>query len=417
MIRNGNCTWAAAIPAVTFLLASAGQAASMVEVPRATWAGNVNLPSYVKMYVYVPDKLASKPPLVVSNHSCGSTASGQMGNTPKLKALADKNGFIMILPDNPGQNCWDVGTKASLTHDGNGDTHAIAQMVRYALSKYKADSSRVYVVGGSSGGMMTQALLGVYPELFVAGAPRAGVPCGCWAESYASSNQWSGPCAGGTVTKTAQVWGDYVRAINPNYTGHRPRVQIFHGESDETILYNNFKEGVKQWTNVLGLPTASTSTGSINSSAGYAYNRQLWKNSCGYTVLEAWSAPGQKHSMKYEEDSIIKFFGLNIVDGKDPELAACPTGVEFRTTGVHTPLSFKERTFFLAGIPAGEVQVRIVNTAGQVEYSGRHLVGSSASSISIPLPSLKRGYYFASATAIATERATERHSLNFALVD
>jgi poly(hydroxyalkanoate) depolymerase family esterase len=300
-------------------------AATMTQVSRSTWTGGVTLPSYVEMYIYVPDKVATNPPILVSSHSCGSTASGQMGNMAKTKAAADKNGFIMILPDNPGQNCWDVGSKQSLTHDGGGDTHAVAQMVRYALTKYNGDAKRVYAVGGSSGAMMTQALMGVYPEIFVGGAARAGVACGCWADSYASSNQWSGTCAGGSVSKTATQWGDYVRAINPSYTGHRPRIQLFHGESDETINYKNMGEAIKEWTNVLGLPTTPTTTDTITSS-GYSYDRQFWKNSCGFTVLEAWSAPGQKHSMTYEEDAILKFFGLDVAGGQDPELAACGGG-------------------------------------------------------------------------------------------
>ncbi|MBN1760626.1 MAG: PHB depolymerase family esterase [Chitinispirillaceae bacterium] len=228
------------------LIASRVWSASLTEVPRATWAGGVSLPSYVKMYIYVPDQLADHPPIVVSNHACQSPVSGQKDNNKKIVAAADKLGFIMIFPDNPGQNCWDVGSNTSMKHDGGGDTHAIAQMVRYALGKYNGDSSRVYVLGGSSGGMMTQALIGIYPEIFTAGAPRAGVPCGCWAESYASSNQWSGPCAGGTVSKTPQQWGDYVRGMNPNYKGHLPRVQIFQGENDQTIKFPNFGESIKQ---------------------------------------------------------------------------------------------------------------------------------------------------------------------------
>ena len=36
-----------------------------------------------------PDKLTTTPPIVVSAHSCGSTASGQMGNMKKFQAAAD----------------------------------------------------------------------------------------------------------------------------------------------------------------------------------------------------------------------------------------------------------------------------------------------------------------------------------------
>src|SRR6185369_3959849 len=175
---------------------------------------------------------AAKPPIMVSAHSCGSTATGQIGNIPKSKAAADKNGFILILPDNPGQNCWDVGAKASLTHDGGGDTQGVATMVKYAITKYNADPKRVYAMGGSGGAMLTQALMAVYPDVFRAGSARAGVPAGCWADGYASSNQWSNNCAGGNTTKTAQQWGDLVRGMDPGYTGHRPRLQTMQGTSD-----------------------------------------------------------------------------------------------------------------------------------------------------------------------------------------
>src|SRR6185369_7910364 len=145
---------------------------------------------------------------------------------------ADKNGFIMILPDNKPQNCWDVGTMQALTHNGGSDTQAVVQMVKYALQKYNGDASRVYAMGGSSGAMMTQALMAVYPDVFRAGSARAGVPAGCWADGYASSNQWSNNCAGGNTTKTAQQWGDLVRGMDPGYTGHRPRLQTMQGTSD-----------------------------------------------------------------------------------------------------------------------------------------------------------------------------------------
>lgn len=295
------------------------RAAALTQVARATWAGSVQLPSYVGMYIYVPDKLATKPPIMVSSHSCGSTASGQINNIPMIKAAADANGFILILPDNPGQNCWDVGSTKSLTHDGGGDTQAVAQMVKYALSKYNGDPARVYAMGGSSGAMMTQALMAVYPDLFRAGSARAGVPAGCWADGYTSSNQWSNNCAAGNTVKTAQQWGDLVRAMYPGYTGHRPRLQTMQGTADTTINYKNTAESIKEWTNVLGLSTAPTSMDTGYKAEVATYNRQFWKNACGYNVFEAWSSPGGTHSMPYEEPDILKYFGLDTAGGSDPE--------------------------------------------------------------------------------------------------
>lgn len=415
MDRMENSAFAVAMVFCGLFAAAPARAVTLTEVPRATWANGANLPSYAKMYVYVPAKLAVKPPIVVSSHSCGSTASGQAGNMTKFLATADKNGYVMIFPDNPGQNCWDVGSKQALTRDGGGDPHAVAQMVRYALKKYDGDSSRVYAVGGSSGAMMTQALLGVYPDLFMAGAPRAGVPCGCWAESYASSNQWSGPCASGTVSKTAQQWGDYVRGINPDYKGHRPRVQIFHGDADATINYNNLKEGVKEWTNVLGLPTTPTASQSIKTAA-YSYTRQSWKNSCGFTVLEAWTAPGQPHGMTYEEDSIIHFFGLHVAGGRDPELAACDdAGIEPGVSKTGRSFALKGRELVLDAVGADQARVRIADMSGRILYTTSRKTDSDAGSVSVPLGSLEPGYYVVSVELDRRGIPTERYGRNMLL--
>jgi len=386
------------------LVASATQTSAQTEVPRSDWTAGVSLPSYVKMYVYVPSKVAAHPPIIVSNHACQSSVSGQINANKKIKAAADKYGYIMIFPDNQGQNCWDVGSQKAMTRDGGGDPHAVAQMVKYALKKYSGDSSRVYVMGGSSGGMMTQALLGIYPDIFVAGAPRAGVPCGCWAEGYASSNQWSGSCANGSVNKTAEQWGNYVRAINPDYKGHRPRVQIMQGDNDQTISSKNMAEGIKEWTNVLGLNTDPDSTAKIVSSesgANYTYNCKFWKNDCGYVVLESWFAAGGGHSMGYEEPAILKFFGLDTYkDGdRDPELEMCDStavcGSMKRTAGMSTNVFLRGKTIVFNGVHADGAAIKIVTISGKVVYNGSFNVSSANASLSVPVSSLHAGCYVA----------------------
>ncbi|KYF71140.1 alpha/beta hydrolase family esterase, partial [Sorangium cellulosum] len=307
-------------------------AASVVAVSRATW-GASGVPDYVNMNIYVPDRLAEKPPIVVASHSCSTPVSGFFNSISGIRAGADQNGFIIILPEATGRNCWDVGTAKSLTHDGGGDTQAIAQMVKYTLTKYNGDPARVYAVGGSSGAMMTQALLAVYPDIFRAGAARAGVPAGCWADGFDPSNQWSGNCAGGRTSKTAQQWGDQVRAMYPGYTGHRPRLQIFHGTADATINYKNQAEAIKEWTNVLGLSETPTSTDSTTSANGTTYERQFWKNECGHTVFETWSGRDGAHSMPYESDAILAFLGLDKAGGADPETDCSDPGGSGGTGG------------------------------------------------------------------------------------
>ncbi len=322
MNRYPNPLLAIASIALGLLVTVPARAAALTQVtPTSTWSGGVTVPSYIQMWIYVPTAVAAKPPIVVSAHSCGSTASGQMGNITHFQAAADKLGFILVLPDNPGQNCWDVGSSQALTHNGGSDTQAVAQMVKYALTKYNGDASRVYIFGGSSGGILTQGMLAVYPDIFRAGSARAGVPAGCWAVQYdqGGTAQWSAPCASGQVTHTAQEWGDLVRAMYPDYTGHRPRVQLIQGGADTTIASANMPEAIKEWTNVLGLSTTPTSSDKGYKGQVASYDRQFWSNACGYTVLESWVAPGQNHSMGYEEDAMLKFFGLDTATTSDPE--------------------------------------------------------------------------------------------------
>jgi MYXO-CTERM domain-containing protein len=127
---------------------------------------------------------------------------------------------------------------------------------------------------------------------------------------------------------TASAWGTLVRNMDPGYTGRRPRLQMYQGDADTTISYKNMGEAIKEWTNVLTLPTTPTSTQNGYVGAQATWNIQRWANACGYNVLEAWTAPGATHSMSYEEAEMLKFFGLDTAAhaaGSDPE-AACNGG-------------------------------------------------------------------------------------------
>jgi acetylxylan esterase len=329
MTRNQMTLAALSAGATLAMMAAPAQAASLQ--PVSNW-GASGVPSYISMYIYVPDQPAAKPPILVLSHFCGGDASGVFGQakTGGIVAAADQYGFIMIVPQTTNAassaKCWDVGSKASLTHDGGGDTQAVAQMVKYAITRYNANPDRVYATGDSSGGMMTQALLAVYPDVFKGGASFAGVPAGCWSAGWSAASNWGSTCAGGNDIMTAQQWGDLARGMYPGYTGHRPRVQLFHGDADPTISYKNFGEAIKEWTNVLGLATSPTSTTSGLTLGSHQATRQQWKNSCGYVVLDALTSLGGDHGPSdalFKSTYVIPFLGLDNTGSIDPEIAAC----------------------------------------------------------------------------------------------
>lgn len=105
-------------------------------------------------YIYVPDKVVANPALVVVIHSCQSSAQAYFQNSliPWHRG-SDGKGYITVWPSSPHSGtCWDVSSRATLTHGGGGDTQAISNMIKYAISQYKVDANRVFVTGGSSGG-------------------------------------------------------------------------------------------------------------------------------------------------------------------------------------------------------------------------------------------------------------------------
>ncbi len=311
---------------VSSLISVSAYGASMEKVEQNLWhQSETGLPNYVNMYIYVPDALTESPPIVVAPHHCQGTANSTYSEMASLRTIADEVGFLMVIPEATGQNCWDAGSDRSLTHGGGGDTGAIVQMVKYTIDEYSADQGRVYTVGGSSGGIMTEALLGVYPDVFMAGVSLMGVPCGCWAEGYndvvgnGSSAQWSS-CAGGTVTKTAQQWGDLVRSYFPDYTGHRPRLQHWHGTDDTTLNYKVVEEDIKEWTNLLELDADPDGTDTPSNGV----TREYWtSSSCDFTVYEVFRMSGVGHNVPFDGPAIAAYFGLDQPGKPDPEAAAC----------------------------------------------------------------------------------------------
>ena len=129
-----------------------------------------NNPTNVGFYIYVPDTLAPDPPILVNPHWChGDAPSAYVDST--FANLSSEYGFIIIYPDSPNQvdKCWDVSSTETLTHNGGGDSLGIVSMVNWTLNAYNGDPGRVFVTGVSSGAMMTNVLVGAYPDVLRAG--------------------------------------------------------------------------------------------------------------------------------------------------------------------------------------------------------------------------------------------------------
>lgn len=258
-------------------------------------------PRNVSFFIYVPKNLPPNPPILVSPHWCSGTAQAVFSGRP-WASMGDQYGFISIYPEQPGQGrCWDVSSKDSLTHNGGGDALGIVSMVRHTIERYGADKDRVFVTGTSSGAMMTNVLLGSYPDVFAAGSAWAGVPFGCFAGS--GYGDWSDDCAKGRIIKTGSEWAAMVKNAYPGYNGFRPKLQTFHGTADTVLYPQNLQEQIKQWTSVLGVSTTPTSTTPNTPLSGWTRQRYGDK-------FEAYEAAGVTHDIQGPYEMVIDYFDL-----------------------------------------------------------------------------------------------------------
>ncbi|KAF5382254.1 hypothetical protein D9757_008952 [Collybiopsis confluens] len=275
-------------------------------------------PNNVGLYLYKPAKLASPLPLIVAIHYCTGTAQAYFQGT-QYANLADQYGYLVIYPNSPRSGgCFDVNTPQTLSHNGGGDSQGIASAVTYAINTYGVDPSKVFVTGTSSGAMMTNVMAGAYPNLFAAASAYSGVPFGC----FAGSSDWNSQCATGELIKTAQQWGDQVRAAYPGYTGSRPKMMLWHGTVDTTLYYQNYQEELKEWTNVFGLSQTATTTSANNPQSGYT------KTTYGSEVI-GYSAAGVGHTVPVHETIDLQWFGI-------PFSSSSPTSPSTTTTPTTT---------------------------------------------------------------------------------
>jgi len=303
--RKLHALLAVLVAAMTGAWLAVAQPASAASLTQVTNFG-AN-PTNLGMYLYVPDRVAARPGVLVAIHYCTGSGPAYYSGT-EFASLADRYGFIVIYPSaTRSGNCFDASSPQALRHNGGSDPVGIVSMVQYVLQRYNADPNRVFAAGSSSGAMMTNVLLGAYPDVFRGGAAFAGVPFGCFATTDGS--MWNSQCAAGQIIRTPQQWGDLVRNAFPGYSGPRPRMQLWHGTADDTLRYSNFNEEIKQWTNVLGV----SQTPSFTDSPQPGWTRTRYGGTGTMAPVEAIRIQNGSHNILASGMAAraIAFFGLD----------------------------------------------------------------------------------------------------------
>jgi feruloyl esterase len=243
-------------------------------------------PGNLRMLVHAPEALATRPALVVVLHGCTQTAQA-FDEGSGWSTLADHHGFALLYPEQKSANnantCFSWFDPAHTTR-GKGEAGSIRNMIERMAVDLDIDRDRIFVTGLSAGGAMTNVMLATYPEVFAAGAVIAGLPYGSARTVHeAFRSMFSG------ASRSAHEWGALVREASP-HDGPWPRVSIWHGEADATVVPSNAQEIVKQWSDVHALPHHATS----QETHGLHHLRQ-WRDGMGELRMEEHLIAGMNH--------------------------------------------------------------------------------------------------------------------------
>lgn len=254
--------------------------------PLAEVSGFGSNPGDLKMFCFVPGRLAPRPALVVVLHGCSQTAAAyDIG--AGWSTLAKQYGFALLMPEqqasNNGNGCFNWFNPEDIARD-RGEACSIRQMIARMVHDHGLDQRRIFVTGLSAGGAMTTVMLATYPEIFAGGAVIAGLPYGVATNvREALSGMFQSP------SRSASELGDTVRNAT-NHRGPWPRLSVWHGSADRTVHPANADEIVKQWLDVHDLPETPMSEGIVD-----GYPRQIWWNADGETVVESYTITDMAH--------------------------------------------------------------------------------------------------------------------------
>lgn len=198
------------------------------------------LPGGLAYALYRPKgRSAAGSPLVIMLHGCKQTAQ-DFAQGSRMNRLADTKGFVVAYPQQSkraqSMQCWRWFQPQA--GQGFAEADAIASLARALVSKYRLDSTRIYIAGLSAGAGMAGLSVLRHPDLYAAIALHSGVALGSAHSPSAGLQAMRRGATGDPVT--------LAKALTKG-VGRTPAI-ILHGSRDRIVSPRNATQLAQQFS-------------------------------------------------------------------------------------------------------------------------------------------------------------------------
>lgn len=196
-------------------------------------------------YIHEPVQKSTKSrPLVLVLHGCNQDVK-EISSGSGWNQLADSLGFYVLYPEQKAANnmlkCFNWFSKDDHEKD-KGEIASIREMVKYAVSHYSIDTTRIYIYGVSAGAAMSVNYMACYPSSIKSGAILAGTAYKQVESMGKSFSEMKQPTMFSEENLRQKLYSQ-----DSLYKGEFPQLIVIHGTEDKVVQYGNGEVLIKQW--------------------------------------------------------------------------------------------------------------------------------------------------------------------------